>query len=72
MDGTDDSERQLVWMLNAALRQDVASDCDFHRKRQMLYPPGRLGRRPMPSEAACQGGDTRPGEGVADWETRVT
>jgi hypothetical protein len=37
MDGNDDSERQLVWMLNAALRQDVASDCDFHRKRQMLY-----------------------------------
>jgi hypothetical protein len=37
MDGSADSERLLVWMLNAALRHDLREDCAYHRKRQMLY-----------------------------------
>jgi hypothetical protein len=37
MDGSADSERLVVWMLNAALRHDLREDCAYHRKRQMLY-----------------------------------
>jgi hypothetical protein len=37
MDESAESERLLVWMLNAALRHDLREDCAYHRKRQMLY-----------------------------------
>lgn len=37
LDGSPDSERVLVRLLNNALREDMRGDCDFHRKRHMLY-----------------------------------
>lgn len=37
MTGGDDAERRLVWMLNAALRHDIRTDCAWHRKREMVY-----------------------------------
>lgn len=37
MDGSPDSERVLVRLLNNALRQDLHEDCTFHGKRHMLY-----------------------------------
>ena len=46
LDGSEDGERQLVWMLNAALRQDLVSDCLFHIKRQMLYFKATRDRQP--------------------------
>ncbi len=37
LDGSPDSERVLVRLLNNALRQDLRGDCAFHGKRHMLY-----------------------------------
>lgn len=37
IDNGPNSERLLVWMLNAALRHDLREDCALHRKRNMLY-----------------------------------
>lgn len=33
----EDGQRRLVWLLNAALRHDVREECQWHRKRDMLY-----------------------------------
>jgi hypothetical protein len=35
--GDADSQRLLVWLLNAALRHDLRRDCNWHRKRNMVY-----------------------------------
>ncbi|KAB2805361.1 DUF4365 domain-containing protein [Pimelobacter simplex] len=37
LDGSPDSERVLVRLLNNAFRQDLRDDCAFHGKRHMLY-----------------------------------
>jgi hypothetical protein len=37
LDGSPDSERILVRLLNNAFRQDLRDDCAFHGKRHMLY-----------------------------------
>lgn len=37
MDGSPDSERILVRLLNNALRHDLREDCAFHENRHMVY-----------------------------------